>query len=591
MPPLAQLVLSVASSPLWHTAGPPPTRAARADLDDSVARQPRISTDKVFGNIGAAAGAALVFTWTRDSALTALGLLSLLPTDTSAAPTNSSLALGPAFENRTHDFFGEYITANLALQHVSNPSGTFETLEGLGEPKFHPNLTAFEDEWGRPQRDGPALRALAVMRARFWNHTTYDLWEEVLGSSYFTAVAQYHALSLGAMYFASSPSSHSAVYSAEAHKALCFAQEFGETVDGGGARVRSNINVENDVKRSGLDANSILATLLAPPSPSLTCPCASFLPTPCSPASLSTLYHLLSSFTSLYPLNPPQAPSAPLAPLAIGRYPEDTYYGGNPWFLTTLAAAEALYRALGAWEQEGAVSVGDVDGQFWDALAGRKVRRGRWTRGAADGEFERPLGRVWELADGLLDVVHHYIPAGGSMAEQLDKVTGAPTSARDLTWSYVAYLTATNARSAALTASSALRASSPSFDSSAALPNPLLEAALHCPPASAYNGRMLVRFEIEARTEWGETIFLTGSAPSLGKWDLSRAVRLSAAGYTVTRPFWRTEDAVQLEGRRGWEYKFVKLKQDGAVVWEGGENRIVYTSSGGERAIRVKWRE
>lgn len=34
---------------------------------------------------------------------------------------------------------------------------------GLGEAKFQVNLTRFNGVWGRPQRDGPALRAITLM--------------------------------------------------------------------------------------------------------------------------------------------------------------------------------------------------------------------------------------------------------------------------------------------------------------------------------------------------------------------------------------------------------------------------------------------
>src|SRR5262249_22926110 len=37
------------------------------------------------------------------------------------------------------------------------------TLEGLGEPIFEVNGQPFSGEWGRPQNDGPALRALALI--------------------------------------------------------------------------------------------------------------------------------------------------------------------------------------------------------------------------------------------------------------------------------------------------------------------------------------------------------------------------------------------------------------------------------------------
>lgn len=56
----------------------------------------------------------------------------------------------------------DYIESNRILQRVDNPSGTFDSLEGLGEPKFEVDGKPFTGNWGRPQRDGPALRAITM---------------------------------------------------------------------------------------------------------------------------------------------------------------------------------------------------------------------------------------------------------------------------------------------------------------------------------------------------------------------------------------------------------------------------------------------
>ena len=59
-----------------------------------------------------------------------------------------------------------YISAQAYLQTVSNPSGGLST-GGLGEPKFNVDETAFTGAWGRPQRDGPALRyGVSLMEAK-----------------------------------------------------------------------------------------------------------------------------------------------------------------------------------------------------------------------------------------------------------------------------------------------------------------------------------------------------------------------------------------------------------------------------------------
>lgn len=99
----------------------------------------------------------------------------------------------------------DYVNAQAYLQTVSNPSGSLADGTGLGEPKFNVDETAFTGSWGRPQRDGPALRATALITyatylvsignssiaatyvwpiihndlayvKQYWNNTGFDLW-------------------------------------------------------------------------------------------------------------------------------------------------------------------------------------------------------------------------------------------------------------------------------------------------------------------------------------------------------------------------------------------------------------------------------
>jgi glucoamylase len=63
----------------------------------------------------------------------------------------------------------DYVHAQAKLQTVSNPSGTFLPAGlGLAEPKYQVDGTRFNGAWGRPQRDGPALRAIALMTFSNW---------------------------------------------------------------------------------------------------------------------------------------------------------------------------------------------------------------------------------------------------------------------------------------------------------------------------------------------------------------------------------------------------------------------------------------
>jgi hypothetical protein len=56
----------------------------------------------------------------------------------------------------------EYVTESDKLQRTSNPSGDYQGA-GIGEPKFNVDGTAYTGSWGRPQTDGPAIRATVLI--------------------------------------------------------------------------------------------------------------------------------------------------------------------------------------------------------------------------------------------------------------------------------------------------------------------------------------------------------------------------------------------------------------------------------------------
>lgn len=88
------------------------------------------------------------YSWTRDSALTLHAI-------------EEEFFVGNASLQATVE---DYIDAEAIRQTVYNAMGTLIPWgTGLGEPKYQINLTRFNGVWGRPQRDGPALRAITLM--------------------------------------------------------------------------------------------------------------------------------------------------------------------------------------------------------------------------------------------------------------------------------------------------------------------------------------------------------------------------------------------------------------------------------------------
>ena len=55
-----------------------------------------------------------------------------------------------------------------------------------------------------------------------------------------------------------------------------------------------------------------------------------------------------------------------------------------------------------------------------------------------------------ERGDAVLARVRDFVPELGSLSEQFDQTTGVQSSAKDLSWSYACFITAWQARQAAL---------------------------------------------------------------------------------------------------------------------------------------------
>ncbi|HEX4377520.1 MAG TPA: glycoside hydrolase family 15 protein [Steroidobacteraceae bacterium] len=292
-----------------------------------------------------------------------------------------------------------------------------------GETRFNPDGTLDISKWGRPQNDGPPLRVLTLLRwfdsvsfeeglderaatllradlhytQRYWRDPSYDIWEEEKGLHYYTLSVSAAALEKGADWL----------------------ENRGDEVTAGSARVQARIIRElldnfwasedgyyrSRVLEGGarstkeLDIAVILAAIHAPgdtPRHSVR-----------DPRMQDTLRALERLFTADYPIN--QALPVHRAP-AMGRYHGDVYYSGGAYYFSTLGAAEFCFLA------------------------------------AAHGEPREWLAR----GNAYLETVRTYTPADGELSEQFDQKNGTQTSARQLAWSYAAFISCTNARRTAM---------------------------------------------------------------------------------------------------------------------------------------------
>jgi glucoamylase len=499
IPPLPYLnhFLSVSHAqkqqqPLQHT------------LEAWIEKEERIALDKLLANVapggrnvqgrGVAHGTVIAspsvdepdywFQWVRDAAITMNSIV-----DVYADIPSSLLA------SRLSTILDAYASLQYDIQHTSNPSGTFTDLSGLGEPKFQVDGTPFTGSWGRPQRDGPALRALTLMHhlreynashpnlwsssqahnyfeplyhasmppnsvikadldyvSHYWNESGFDLWEEVEGLHFFTLMVSAKSLREGSDLARSFGDLGAADwYREQAGYIESLLTKFWNPIKGHLVETLWS-------KRTGLDCGLLLGSLHALPAD--TSSDEAIYP-PWSDEILVSLLELTRDQRDRFPINssPTSDDDDDRNELAfegtgIGRYPEDVYdgygtsnRGGNPWFLCTSSAAEILYRTASHITKNSNLTITSTGLPFYQSLLATSsldVEIGAY--GPSDALFHSVVEKLKIAGDEFLEVVKTHVDAEGSMSEQFDRVTGFMRGARDLTWSYGAFLGAVRAR-------------------------------------------------------------------------------------------------------------------------------------------------
>ncbi|KAJ6611412.1 glycoside hydrolase family 15 protein [Mycena sp. CBHHK59/15] len=560
---------------------------AQTSVDTYVATESPIAKAGLLANIGpsgtkssgAKAGVVIaspssvnpnyLYTWTRDSSLVFKAIIDLF---TSGADTT---LLGQ---------IQNFVSAEKILQQVSNPSGTVST-GGLGEPKFNIDETAFTGAWGRPQRDGPALRSTAVIAyanwlikntsvsnvvstlwpmikldldyvAANWNQTGFDLWEEVSSSSFFTTAVQHRALREGAaLATALGQTSVVSNYNTQAANVLCFLQSYWNPTGG-------YMTANTGGGRSGKDANTALASIHTF-DPTAGCDSNTFQP--CSDRALSSLKVYVDSFRSIYTINSGIAPSAAVA---TGRYPEDSYQGGNPWYLTTSAVAEQLYDALIVWNAQGSLNVTSTSLAFFQQFS-PSATVGSYASSTTT--FTTLTSAVKTFADGFLATIAKYTPSNGGLAEQYSRSDGTPVSAVDLTWSYAAALTVFEARAG----------TKPASWGAAGLSVP---ATCQTSGGGGSTGTVAVTFNVVATTVIGEDIYITGNVDSLQDWSPDNALILNPANY----PTWSI--TVNVPASSDIQYKYIRKFNGVLTSWESDPNNEFTSPASGTLVRNDTWR-
>ncbi|WED44437.1 glycoside hydrolase family 15 protein [Legionella cardiaca] len=378
------------------------------------------------------------YDWVRDAAIT-MGLIE----------TWYENGEQPEYKTKLYNY----------VHWVEQAQHQIDTLPGqdiLGEPKFYLDGYAFDGVWGRPQNDGPALRALTLIRfankllqnkennyvhshlygggldpksmgaikmdleytAHHWQDKNYDLWEEVYGDHFFTAMVQRKALIEGAK-LARELNDLPAATFYEAQASL-IEQRLKQHIDNDNAIIQASLAPHpGPQKTKELDSAVILGVLLGYTDN-----------TPFAPDNYyvkKTVTALKEQYRSLYPINDNHHDA-----LLFGRYPGDTYDGyrndglGNPWFILTATMAEYYYSLAAMLPVEK--------------------------------QHQAEIRTYIKQGDNFLKLIKHYAPNDLNMSEQINLNTGIQQGAVSLTWSYVAVLRAIDLREKLIARQATLKA-------------------------------------------------------------------------------------------------------------------------------------
>ncbi|THA29697.1 glycosidase [Streptomyces sp. A1277] len=86
-------------------------------------------------------------------------------------------------------------------------------------------------------------------------------------------------------------------------------------------------------------------------------------------------------------------------------------------------------------------------------------------------------------------------------------------------------------------------------------------------------------FGVNATTQLGQNIYVTGNQSALGNWNPGSALKLDPATY----PVWKLD--VSMPAGTSFEYKYIRKDANGNVTWESGANRTAKVPSSGKGTL------
>jgi glucoamylase len=359
--------------------------------------------------------------WTRDAALTILLLIRLLDNK----DYNS-------YYNILRSYIQSYINNEISIIKKIN-------FEDYGEPKFYVNREKYDKNWGRPQNDGPAIRSYALVEYAFHlisknetellkpifnysqnglidkdlefllnysvNKTSFDLWEEINGYHYFTTFFQLKALEnieKLIIYFNNKDNRIKKIGICK----LEYSSILNKFYDKENKIIKSSFSVVNEHSnvREYLDSSVFLAQIYCKENPICI-------------YTINTLIEFVKKNIKKYDTDKYNF-------IPIGRYYEDDYYKGNPWFLTTICVAQYIKNCIKYLD--------NIDKSFnfklIELLNLLKCHNGN--------DIKSSINQYCNEIDNF---VINFYNNNKQLPEQFD-TNNNPISASHLTWSYASFL-------------------------------------------------------------------------------------------------------------------------------------------------------
>lgn len=280
-----------------------------------------------------------------------------------------------------------------------------------------------------------------------WDSDNCEPWEEVSGKHFYNRLMARRAMIRGADFAALQGDAEAAANYAS------IVDEISDAVDGHwNADLKTIMPTNNDERFD--DVQTVFASLHSYAEDD------NFY-NPADSKVLANAYYTMNSFAGYFNINKIgyNTESPITLGVAIGRYTGDVYNGGceyedsvcpapcggQPWFLATNALAEVIYKATSEWVAAGSVTIDDTSKEFFEYF-NMDYSTGSYAAGSE--EFKQIVTVMVHAADSFLQRTQYHTNTDYRLDEQYNADTGAMMSAGDLVWSYASLVTAKDARDA-----------------------------------------------------------------------------------------------------------------------------------------------